>query len=166
VTPVGRLAIFAGSDSAKPVVVGEGGMVAGYHVKSILPGAVRIQGPRGERTLSTSFDPNPRPPQVDVGQPQFGQPQYGQPQFGQPQYGQPGQPPFPQPGLPGQFPPGFPRVPGLQFPGRPRVGPDGAFLQPQPGGRAPGSGFELAQALLPDSAARMEVGAPPAMEPL
>lgn len=128
VTPVGRLAIFAGSDSAKPLVVGEGGMVAGYRVKAILPGAVRIEGRNGERTIATSFDPNPRAPQTDNGPQQFAQP--GQPQFpqpGQPQFPQPGQP-FPQ-GVPGQFAPGFPRVPGLQFQGRARNS-DGAELSP------------------------------------
>lgn len=55
VTPAGRRAIFA-MKGAKPLVVGEGGQVAGFTVESIRAGEVVLRGPEGERVLTPTFD--------------------------------------------------------------------------------------------------------------
>lgn len=54
-----RSVIFAGTDGGRPVVVAEGGQVAGYVVQSIEPGRVTLAGPGGTRVLRPSFDPRP-----------------------------------------------------------------------------------------------------------
>lgn len=56
VTPAGRRAIFA-ERGAKPLVLGEGGQVAGFTVQSIQAGQVTVRGPEGVRVLSPTFDP-------------------------------------------------------------------------------------------------------------
>lgn len=59
VSPAGRSAIFAGSPGGKPIVVGEGGSVGAYTVRSIRPDQVQVEGPGGTRTVAPAFDPTP-----------------------------------------------------------------------------------------------------------
>lgn len=54
ISPRGRSAIFAGG--ARPMVVGEGGLVGGFTVRSIEPGQVLLAGPEGLRVVRPSFD--------------------------------------------------------------------------------------------------------------
>ena len=110
ISPYGRRAIFAGDDG-KPVVVREGGSVAGYTVRAIQPDLVRIDGPDGQRSLAPAFDPKAHPAET----PQVAGP-YGQ-----------------APIYPGQVPGGVMppmRMPGmpLQLPFRPRVGNGAAWI--------------------------------------
>ena len=69
ISPAGRRAIFAGADGGRPVVVGEGDSVAGYTVQAISPGAVTLQGPDGQRSVSPTFDPSPRRADADPNAP-------------------------------------------------------------------------------------------------
>lgn len=62
VTPAGRRAIFAADKGGKPVVVGEGGQIGAFTVKSIRDGQVTVHGPEGERVLSPAFDPEASAP--------------------------------------------------------------------------------------------------------
>ena len=113
ISPIERSAIFAGLSGGKPIVVGEGGSVAGFTVKVIEPGAVQVVGPGGPRTLAPAFDPTPRTAASD------NQPPVLRPRF-------PGLPL--QPGIP-LGAPGQPFTPGQFAPGRPRFG-DGASNSP------------------------------------
>jgi len=64
ITPATRLAIFAFSDTDKPVAVLEGGRVGVFVVQSIAQGQVVLVGPDGRHSLHTAFSPpNPAPPQ-------------------------------------------------------------------------------------------------------
>jgi len=56
-----RSVIFATADGGKPVVVAEGGEVAGFRVQTIESGQVTVLGTEGLRVLRPSFDPSPRP---------------------------------------------------------------------------------------------------------
>ena len=99
ISPDQRRAIFAGGENGKPIVVQEGGSIAGFTIQTIAPGGVTVQGPSGERTVALAFDPAPPTPRADAEQPQQG-PQQGQPP------GLPPQPyplPYPQPGGPQNF---------------------------------------------------------------
>ncbi len=65
VSPAGRSAIFAGSSpGGKPIVVGEGGSVGAYTVRSIRPDQVQVEGPGGTRTVAPAFDPTPHTPET------------------------------------------------------------------------------------------------------
>ncbi len=113
VSPLGRSAIFAGDPGGKPRVVGEGGSIAGFTVRTIAPDAVQVMGPGGARTLSPTFDPTPPKSATSPPLPS---------DAAQPYRFQPGRP------LPGT-------LPGpLTLPGRPRFG-DGASLAPSRFGR-------------------------------
>ena len=56
-----RTVIFAAAEGGRPIVVGEGGEVAGFRVQSIESGQVTVLGSDGARVLRPSFDPSPRP---------------------------------------------------------------------------------------------------------
>jgi hypothetical protein len=58
-SPSGGRAIFA-SDAGRPAVVGDGGSIGGYVVKSITPDMVLLAGPGGERGLRITYDPKMR----------------------------------------------------------------------------------------------------------
>lgn len=60
ISPTGRTAIFASGE--RPVAVVEGGVVAGYLVRSIQPGRVVLAGPGGEHSVRPSYDANRPPP--------------------------------------------------------------------------------------------------------
>ena len=62
VSPAGKSAIFVGPTGGKPIVVGEGGRIGEYVVRSIEAGAVTITGSEGQRVLHPAFDPNPPSP--------------------------------------------------------------------------------------------------------
>ncbi len=55
VGPFGRSAIFAGNGS-KPIVLGEGGRIDAYTVRSIDAAQVRLDGPNGVQRLQPAFD--------------------------------------------------------------------------------------------------------------
>ncbi len=54
VGPFGRSAIFA-ADGRKPLVVGEGGHIDAWTVRTIAADTVQVSGPGGARTLHPSF---------------------------------------------------------------------------------------------------------------
>jgi hypothetical protein len=66
----GRSAIFAAADSAKPLVLREGGRLGGWSVRTIEAAAVTLDGPDGTRVLHLGFakraapesGPQPAPP--------------------------------------------------------------------------------------------------------
>jgi hypothetical protein len=123
ISPYGRQAIFAGDDG-KPVVVSEGGQVAGYTVRAITAGMVQIDGPDGKRALVPAFDLKSAPPAVAADAPVE----------------------LPQPAVPG-MPLQFPGPPGMpQF--RP---PPGVAIRP-PGLRPPQ--FQMQQFQRGDAAPR------------
>jgi hypothetical protein len=53
--PFGKRAIFASPSEGKPVVVGEGGRVTDFVVRSIDPGLAIIEADGGIRTLRPAF---------------------------------------------------------------------------------------------------------------
>jgi hypothetical protein len=53
--PFGRSAIFANTGS-KPIVLGEGGRIDAYTVKSIDAAQVQLEGPNGVQRLQPAFD--------------------------------------------------------------------------------------------------------------
>ena len=53
-TPSGATAIFQPDDGGKPILVGEGGMVAGWTVRSITARKVVLAGDDGQRDLDLS----------------------------------------------------------------------------------------------------------------
>lgn len=55
VGPFGRSAIFAG-DGSKPIVLGEGGRIDAYKVRSIAAAEVQLDGPNGMERLQPAFD--------------------------------------------------------------------------------------------------------------
>lgn len=129
VTPAGRRVIFAEAKGGKPLVVAEGGQVAGFTVRSIQAGKVVLRGPDGERVLSPAFDPDAPVPSPTPGAP-FGLASQGLAPQGLPgvPQGIPAAVASPVPGYPGA-PPGA----GLAIPGLP-----GFRLQPQAPGAIPG----------------------------
>jgi hypothetical protein len=70
VSPAGKSAIFVGPTGGKPIIVGEGGRIGEYVVRSIDAGAVMVIGPAGERVLHPAFDPNPPPPKPKLAMPE------------------------------------------------------------------------------------------------
>lgn len=111
VTPAGRRAIFA-EKGTKPLVLGEGGQVAGFTVQSIQAGQVTVRGPEGVRVLSPTFDPDAAAPTSPLG-------------------AAPRPPPgLSIPGLPGfqlqARPPGLGGIPGLGAPPLPSPAPRAA----------------------------------------
>ncbi len=56
VGPFGRSAIFA-STGSKPIVLGEGGRIDAYTVRSIDAAQVQLDGPNGVQRLQPAFDP-------------------------------------------------------------------------------------------------------------
>ncbi len=110
VTPAGRRAIFA-EKGAKPLVLGEGGQVAGFTVQSIRAGQVTVRGPEGVRVLSPTFDPEA-------------------PASAAPPGAAPPPPGLSIPGLPGfqlqARPPGLGGIPGLAAPPLPSPAPRAA----------------------------------------
>jgi hypothetical protein len=70
VSPAGKSAIFVGPTGGKPIVVGEGGRIGEYVVRSIEAGAVTITGSEGQRVLHPAFDPNPPPPKPKLAMPE------------------------------------------------------------------------------------------------
>jgi hypothetical protein len=107
VTPAGRRAIFA-VKGAKPLVLGEGGQVAGFTVQSIQAGQVTVRGPEGVRVLSPTFDPDAPAPATPLG-------------------AAPPPPGLSIPGLPGfqlpARPPGLGGIPGMGAPPLPIFAP-------------------------------------------
>ena len=61
VGPAGSRAIFAPPPPAKPIVVEEGGRVAGFVVRSIATEAVTLASPDGERVVRPSFAKSTEP---------------------------------------------------------------------------------------------------------
>lgn len=126
ISPDQRRAIFAGADGAKPIVVEEGGSIAGFTVQAIAPDGVKVQGPDGDRTVALAFDQSPPAAHADADPQQPPGPPTGMP---------PPYPSFPQPGYPqpGQVMPnqGF----GLGRPG-PQLDPTGQPV-PRPGFNRP-----------------------------
>jgi hypothetical protein len=59
VTPAGRSALFVTAAGGKPQPVTEGQRIGPYRVKSIQPGSVVVDGPRGPQILTPTFDPAP-----------------------------------------------------------------------------------------------------------
>jgi hypothetical protein len=57
--PFGKRAIFASPNEAKPIVVGEGGRVADFVVRSIGPGQALIEADGSMRTLRPAFAGSP-----------------------------------------------------------------------------------------------------------
>jgi hypothetical protein len=70
VSPAGKSAIFVGPTGGKPIVVGEGGRIGEYVVRSIEAGEVTITGSEGQRVLHPAFDPNPPPPKPKLAMPE------------------------------------------------------------------------------------------------
>ena len=61
ITATGRTAIFALSETDKPIAVPEGGMVRNFRVENITLGHVTLIGPDGRHTLQTAFSaPQPQ----------------------------------------------------------------------------------------------------------
>jgi hypothetical protein len=54
VTPAGRRAIFAAAGTGRPIVVSEGGSIAGYVVRSIAPAEVTLSKAEGDRVIRPS----------------------------------------------------------------------------------------------------------------
>lgn len=71
VGPFGRSAIFA-SDTSRPVVLGEGGRIAAYTVRSIDASGVRLDGPQGVQRLQPAFDMVAQAGAAHAGAPQPG----------------------------------------------------------------------------------------------
>ncbi len=72
VTGAGKSAIFAAQPRA--TVVGEGGRLGRFTVRSIEPGRVVVIGPDGARTVEPSFDPSRPVPAAAAPRPQLGLP--------------------------------------------------------------------------------------------
>lgn len=68
VGPFGRSAIFAGNAS-KPVVLGEGGRIDAYTVRSIDATEVRLDGPSGVQRLQPEFDTTDQEVSASTGAP-------------------------------------------------------------------------------------------------
>jgi hypothetical protein len=60
VSSAGAVAIFAGLEGGKPIVVKEGGQVGAATVETVAPGRVTMRGPDGAVVLHPVFDANAR----------------------------------------------------------------------------------------------------------
>ncbi|NOG73823.1 hypothetical protein [Roseicella sp. DB1501] len=62
ISPAGRVAIFAGAEGGKPLVLQVGDRLGGFEVRAILTGEVTLASAEGERVLRPSFDAHASPP--------------------------------------------------------------------------------------------------------
>jgi hypothetical protein len=76
VTPLGRSAIFAGTDGGKPLIASAGTALGPYVVQAIEPGRVTVAGPQGVLQLQPSYDANARRAALAEAQPQPPQPAF------------------------------------------------------------------------------------------